>query len=73
MDLTHLRDRATISVTDAAALLGISRNTAYEAARAGQLPILRLGHRLLVPVPALLRMLDSKDDPGDGAEPNSQD
>jgi excisionase family DNA binding protein len=70
MNLSHLRDRATISVSDAAVLLGISRNGAYEAARAGQLPTLRLGRRLLVPVPALLRMLDSDDDPGNGSEPD---
>ena len=61
MNLSHLQDRATISVSDAAALLGISRNSAYEAARTGQLPTLRLGRRLLVPVPALLRMLESED------------
>ncbi len=71
MNLTHLQDRATISVSDAATLLGISRNTAYEAARTGQLPILRLGRRLLVPVPALLRMLEDEDDPGDGIESHS--
>ena len=68
MNLSHLKDRATISVSDAAALLGISRNSAYEAARTGQLPTLRLGRRLLVPVPALLRMLESEDDRKDGRE-----
>ncbi len=73
MNLTQLQDRATISVSDAAALLGISRNTAYEAARTGQLPILRLGRRLLVPVPALLRMLESEDDSENGAELDSQE
>jgi excisionase family DNA binding protein len=39
----------TISVEDAARLLGISRGLAYEAARSGQLPVIRLGRRLLVP------------------------
>lgn len=68
MNLSHLQDRATISVSEAAALLGISRNSAYEAARTGQLPTLRLGRRLLVPVPALLRMLGSEEDPDDGRE-----
>jgi excisionase family DNA binding protein len=68
MNLSHLQDRATISVSDAAVLLGISRNGAYEAARTGQLPTLRLGRRLLVPVPALLRMLDSEHDPGNGGK-----
>jgi excisionase family DNA binding protein len=39
----------TISVEDAARLLGISRGLAYEAARRGDLPVIRLGRRLLVP------------------------
>lgn len=49
--------RATISVDEAAALLGIGRSAAYEAARRGQLPTRRLGRRLFVPVPALLDWL----------------
>ena len=49
--------RATITVEEAAALLGIGRTAAYEAARRGQLPTRRLGRRLLVPVPALLEWL----------------
>jgi excisionase family DNA binding protein len=39
----------TISVEDAARLLGISRGLAYEAARRGEIPVIRLGRRLLVP------------------------
>ena len=39
----------TLSVEDAARLLGISRGLAYEAARRGELPVIRLGRRLLVP------------------------
>lgn len=38
-----------ISVEDAARLLGISRGLAYEAAHRGELPVIRLGRRLLVP------------------------
>ena len=39
----------TISVEDAARVLGLSRGLAYEAARRGELPVIRLGRRLLVP------------------------
>ena len=50
-------DRPTITVGEAARLLGVSRSSAYEAARRGQIPTLRVGRRLLVPVPALLSLL----------------
>ena len=38
-----------ISVEEAARLLGISRNLAYELVRQGRLPHVRLGRRILVP------------------------
>ena len=53
----QLSGRATITVEEAATLLGIGRSAAYEAARRGQLPTRRLGKRLRVPVPALLDWL----------------
>jgi excisionase family DNA binding protein len=56
-DIDAIARRATISVDEAAALLGIGRSAAYEAARRGQLPTRRLGRRLFVPVPALLEWL----------------
>jgi len=46
--------------------LGIGRNTAYESARRGEIPTIRLGHRILVPIAALRRML-ALDDPPDAA------
>jgi len=47
-----------ISVTAAAKLLGVSRNTGYEMVRMGQLPTIRCGQRrLVVPKAALLKML----------------
>jgi len=42
-----------MSVTEAAKLLGISRGLAYELARTGRLPCVRLGRRLVVPRAAL--------------------
>lgn len=52
--------RATITVEEAAELLGIGRSAAYQAARRGQLPTCRLGRRLFVPVPALLELLNGR-------------
>ena len=48
-----------ISIPEAARLLGVSRNTGYEMARLGQLPVLKCGQRrLVVPKAALKRMLE---------------
>jgi excisionase family DNA binding protein len=46
-------ERLTLSVSEAAARLGISRSSAYEAVRVGTIPSLKIGRRLLVPVHAL--------------------
>lgn len=47
----------TYSIEEAAQLLGIGRNHAYEAAKRGEIPVIRIGKRLLVPKAALDRML----------------
>ena len=47
----------TITVEEAGRRLKIGRSLAYELARNGKLPTLRLGRRLLVSVVALERML----------------
>jgi excisionase family DNA binding protein len=51
-------DKLTVSVPEAAQLLGVSRMTAYAAVRDGAIPSLRIGRRLLVPRAALERLLD---------------
>ncbi|MFN2490125.1 MAG: helix-turn-helix domain-containing protein [Actinomycetota bacterium] len=64
-EATHLDDirgRAVISVEEAAQYLEIGRSAAYRAARTGELPTLRLGRRLLVPVPRLLALIGSDDE-----------
>ncbi|MCP5028814.1 MAG: helix-turn-helix domain-containing protein [Actinomycetia bacterium] len=61
--------RATITVTEAAQVLGISRSTAYELVRVGTLPSLRLGRRLVVPKHALAELLES---PGRPSEPGTE-
>ena len=49
--------RRTITIPEVAKLLGIGRNQAYEAARRGEIPVIKIGKRLLVPLVALERML----------------
>lgn len=57
MKLSDLRERATCSVPEAGDLLGLSRSAAYRAVDEGQIPTIRLGRRLVVPVPELRRMI----------------
>jgi hypothetical protein len=49
--------RLTVTVPAAGAILGLSRNAAYEAAKRNELPVIRFGSRLYVPLPALARLL----------------
>ena len=51
------QEKATITVAEAGRRLGIGRNSAYEAARRGDIPAIRLGKRLVVPLRAFERML----------------
>ncbi len=48
----------TVTVPEAAKILGISRGSAYEAAKTGELPVIRIGKRLLVSRTVLERMLE---------------
>ncbi len=50
-------DRWTVTVEEAAQMLGISRSSAYECVRRGELRALRLGRRLVVPRAALEELL----------------
>lgn len=62
MDGEHVR--LTLSVSEAARLLGVSRALAYELVARGELPSLRLGRRVVVPRKALERLLDTEDRAG---------
>jgi excisionase family DNA binding protein len=48
---------ATYSVREAGEILGISRNTAYAAVRAGSLPVIKIGGLMKVPRMALEKLL----------------
>lgn len=49
----------TMTVEEAAKCLGISRAFAYESVRRGDIPSLRIGRRILVPIQALRQLVDS--------------
>lgn len=62
MTIPEKIERATVTIEEAAQILGIGRASAYEAARTGQIPTLRLGaKRLVVPKRALERLLERAD------------
>jgi excisionase family DNA binding protein len=48
---------ATTTVVEAAKRLRIGRNQAYEAVHRGEIPVIKIGKRLLVPTGALDRLL----------------
>ena len=57
MGVSERKQPETYSVPDAGRRLGLGRNASYEAARRGELPVLRFGRRLVVPRIAFERML----------------
>jgi excisionase family DNA binding protein len=50
------KDEWVISVAEAGRRLKLGKNGAYLAAKRGEIPTIRVGHRLRVPVAALNRM-----------------
>jgi excisionase family DNA binding protein len=46
-----------LTIDEAADVLRISRQSAYEAARRGEIPTIRLGRRILVPRRALEKLI----------------
>lgn len=59
----------TITIEEAASVLGISRTSAYAAAQRGEIPTITLGKRKVVPVPLLRTMLGL---PATGGEDNEK-
>ncbi len=60
--MDELRSRPTISVEDYALVMGVSRSYAYNLAKVGGIPVIRVGRRLRVPSAAVLRMLEAQGD-----------
>jgi excisionase family DNA binding protein len=66
----QLTECRTMSVSDAARVLGISRTTAYECVRTGDLPALKLGGRIVIPtqvIEELLTQVTAIGEPPDGS------
>lgn len=66
--VSAVRDLGSIPIhhatrPSAAGVLGIGRSLAFALARSGEIPTIRLGKRVVVPVPALLRMLGEEPGP----------
>ena len=55
-----------MSVPEAGRILRLSRNSAYEAARRGEIPTVRIGRLLRVPRTALEKMLEQASGPQRG-------
>lgn len=50
-------EKLTLSIEEAAKLLGIGRNLAYDRVKTGEIPVIKIGRRLLVPKKALEKLL----------------
>ena len=55
-------EKLCFSVTEAAKRLGLSRNLTYEAVKRGDIPSIKIGKRLLVPIAALEHFLNKTTD-----------
>lgn len=61
MTLDEALARPTISVPDAGKVFfGLARNAAYDAAKAGDIPTIKIGGRIMVPVVPLAEKLGLK-------------
>jgi len=51
-------ERVTFTVEETARLLGIGRQIAYNRVKTGEIPVIKIGRRLLVPRRALEKLLE---------------
>ena len=68
LTVEELRRRHTITVAEYAATVGVSTDCVYEAASRGELDVLRVGRRIVVPVATVLAALGYSRD-GDARAP----
>jgi excisionase family DNA binding protein len=52
--------RRTLTIAEAAIILGVGRSTLYEHVRSGDVPCVRLGRRVVIPVHVIESMLSPK-------------
>jgi excisionase family DNA binding protein len=63
-----MEEKLVFTVDEAAEILGISRPTAYQAVERGDIPSLRIGRRILIPVSALKKRLETAAEAGNKPE-----
>jgi len=63
-----MKRRMTMTIEEAAAILGISRTSAYLCAARGEIPTRRFGRRVLVLVGPLLAMLGDESNEPDAVD-----
>ena len=51
-------EKLTLTVDETAKILGIGRQLAYNRVKTGEIPVIKIGRRLLVPRKALERLLE---------------
>jgi excisionase family DNA binding protein len=56
-------ERPTLTVDEVAEVLGISRSTAYDAVKTGQIPSIRINARWLIPTAQLRSFLGADPEP----------
>ncbi len=54
LPLSVIRERATLNITEAAAILGIAKSTTYRMAMQGDLPVVQVGSGVRINAQALL-------------------
>jgi len=62
--------RLTVTVEEAARMIGISRGLAYQMAREKRLPTIRFGKRLVVPKWAIEHLLQVPQETANSQHPN---
>ncbi|MDY6911485.1 MAG: helix-turn-helix domain-containing protein [Chloroflexota bacterium] len=50
-------EKLTLTIEETARLLGIGRNLCYDRVKMGEIPVIKVGRRLLVPRSALQNLL----------------
>ena len=61
-------ERLTYDVKTAAKLIGLSKNSAYQACLRGEIPCLRIGKRILIPKVQLEQLLHSNGEVKNGEQ-----
>ena len=56
--ITFLGEQQVLTVEEAGKVLGLSRASSYQAAARGDIPTIRIGRRLLVPIKGLELLLE---------------